>query len=239
MKILPRGLGLASVLASTLLLASASAQTPNGRDEVVTTEPALAGLRANAPIPVSLHVRNEGGSDEAGLCVTASTLCNGMYQRIPALAGGKQSAYWLAAKSRPGGSYPAKLEAFLKEQLPDEKWVSWEGRVTDLIEPYNRRGLPVAVTINTGEMYGWQPIHHFVSLVHIDGALACYVDNNDPGRYHWITRAEFDRRFVDGDKGWFVVFLRSPDDAAHLWSASALLLICSAGLLEWDRRTAS
>lgn len=217
------------VLALIVFSAAARAQVPEGRNEIVTLEPRLGDVTANAPIPTWLHQRNEAGRDGAGLCVFCSLLVDGMYQRVPALLDGKDSPFWRAAKARDGGAYPAKLEAFLREFLPDERWVSWEGKTTDLIESYNRRGLPVGVTINTGELYDWRPIHHMVSLVHLDDDLACYVDNNDPGKYHWINRAEFDARFVDGDTGWFVVFLRRRGVlllAMALWmlSASAVLL---------------
>jgi hypothetical protein len=207
MTVKTRLLWLAPLLATAMSL-PASAQRPEGRNEIVTTEPRLGSVYANAPIPVHFHLKNEGSAvDGLGLCVFCATLINGGSQGIPDMQGGKESLWWRDAKSRPGGGYPSKFEDFANEHLPGVKWVSWEGVSTALIEQYNRRGFPVAITINTAEIYGWQRIHHFVSLCHVDSTLACYVDNNDPGKYHWITRAELDKRFVDGAKGWFVVFI--------------------------------
>lgn len=224
MKLRPIGLAPPLLLAALCLHAPTQAQSPDGRGEVVTLEPEYQGVRANAPIPPGQHVRNEGGSDGAGLCVIASILANGEYQRVPGLESGKGSLLWRTAKGRPGGYYPEKLEALIKETLPGEKWFSWEGEGTDLVEEYSRRGYPVAATTNTGALYGYQSIHHMISNAHLDAEWACVVDNNDPGRYHWMPRAEFDRRFRDGPKGWGFVWLRKPD-------ATTLAVLCAAALL--------
>lgn len=227
-----RTLWLAPLLATALSL-PAPAQTPEGRNEIVTTEPRLGSVTANAPIPTALHIRNEGGADGSGLCVITSNVIDGAHQYVADLAKLKKSRLWVAAKARPGGYYPAKLEKLLHEVYPDVKWLSWEGTATDLAEEYNRWGYPIGVTTNTGQLYGWQRIHHMVSLVHLDKTLACIVDNNDPGKYRWMTRAEFDKRFVDGEMGWMVVFLDYPGRSASFdgRSVAAAVLYAAAGLL--------
>ncbi|OJW20464.1 MAG: hypothetical protein BGO49_04445 [Planctomycetales bacterium 71-10] len=224
-------------IAALAILATAgparAQQLPTGRAEVVTTEPRLGSVVANAPIPAEMHIRNEGSDvDGAGLCVISSILANGMYQGVPGLESGKGSELWKRAKAEPGGYYPEKLEKLLKEVLPDEKWFSWEGEGTDLVRAYNAKGYPVGSTTNTGELYEGKPVHHMISDAHLDEAVACIIDNNDPGKYRWVTAAEFARRFPDGGKGWGFVWLRLPpglDDS--LYYAAALLLASAALLL--------
>lgn len=214
-----------------LCVGTAQAQQPDRRGEVVTDKPEYRGVRANAPIPPELHIRNEGGSDGAGLCVISSILSNGMYQHVPGLEGGKQSRLWRAAKGRRGGYSPGKLEALLKEVLPGEKWLSVEGDATDVIEAYSRKGYPTAGTMNTGAQYGYMPIHHMIQPIHADSDLVCVVDNNDPGKYHWMPRAEYDRRYPDGRIGWTFIWLRSPARATLALFAAAALLIAAGGLV--------
>jgi hypothetical protein len=206
-------------------------QTPDRHGEAVSSEPSYAGTAANAPIPGDLHIRNEGGSDGAGLCVIASLLINGRYQGVPGLEDGKGSDLWRTAKSRPGGYYPEKLERLLKELYPDEEWFSWEGDGTELVAHYSALGYPVAATTNTGALYGYQSIHHMISVVHLDEDLACIVDNNDPGKYHWMPASEFAKRFVDGPKGWGFVWLRKPGGALGLALFLPTTALLGAGLL--------
>lgn len=200
------------------------------RGEVVTEVPEYRGVRANAPIPAELHVQNEGGSDGAGLCVIASILANGRFQGVPGLDAGKASKLWQAAKAAPGGYYPEKLEELIKRVLPGERWFSWEGDGTDLVEEYSRQGYPVGGTMNTGAFYSYQPIHHMISVIHMDDEWACVVDNNNPGKYHWMPRAEYDRRFVDGPKGWGFVWLRRNVDLVIRRWAAALIIVAAAVL---------
>lgn len=208
------------------------AQMPTGRREVVTVEPRLGSIVANAPIPTRLHVRNEGSDvDQAGLCVIASLIANGAFQGVPGLEGLKASELWKMAKAEAGGYYDEKLRNLLKRVMPDEKWVSWEGTSTELLEEYSSRGYPLGTTMNTAELYQMQGIHHMVSNGHVGPDVAMYVDNNAPGEYHWITRAEFDRRYVDGAAGWTFVWLRRPDLDGPWFLASAGVVGGAAFLL--------
>lgn len=217
---------LASPILALVLASSASAQS--GRWEVVTEEPEYQGVKASVPIPPEYHIPNEGSAvDGLGLCVGSSLLINGAYQGVPGMELGKNSEWWRYLKARPGGSYPSKLEADVRKLYPDEKWVSWEGRVTDLIAEYTRKGYPVAATMNTGLQYKWQGIHHMVSVVHLDDKYACIVDNNDPGYYHWMSADDYKRRFVDGQTGWLFVWLRDPGKLAAS-STTTMLIIAVA-----------
>ncbi len=210
--------------------ASASAQDKRG--EIVLDVPKYEGTTANAPVPAEYHIKNEGGSDGSGLCVISSVLINGAYQGIPALAGLKGSNLWKTAKSRPGGYYPAKLEKLLNEVLPGEKWFSWEGESTDLVREYSAKGFPVATTTNTGALYNYAPIHHMISLIHLDDKWACIVDNNDPGKYHWMPAQEYNKRFRDGQQGWGFVWLRMPESRIDEYQAlGAAVLLMAGGMM--------
>jgi len=72
-----------------------------------------------------------------------------------------------------------------------------------------------------------------ISLVEYrTGGLACVVDNNDPGVYHWMPATEFARRWIDGGEGWAFAWSRLPLVAkvSLIIIASALLLLASAAL---------
>lgn len=232
-----KGLNHASLmLAGLALLAlhplASMGQTPDSRGEAVTIEPSYRGERATAPIPARMHVRNEGGSDGQGLCVIASILANGQYQGVPGLDAAKGSALWQAAKRAPGGYYPEKLESLVNRTNPGEKWASYLGRDPSILDRLSRAGYPIGATMNTGQLYGYRPIHHMVSLVHYrSGGMASVVDNNDPGKFHWMPAQEFDRRWVDGSTGWAWIWTRLPFMARVGISTSALMLAGASVLL--------
>jgi hypothetical protein len=228
---------IAAVLAS-LTTSPSLAQEPDRRGEVVLDRPEYRGVVANAPIPPKNHVRNEGGSDGAGLCVISSVLCNGMYQGVPGLEGGKNSRLWRTAKARPGGYSPDKLAALIDEVLPGEGYASYVGLDTRVLDRLSAKRYPVGITMNTGSLYQYRPIHHMVSLAHFskrDGT-ACVVDNNRPGWYSWMPVGECDRRWVDGNVGWAVVWTRK---AVALGLELACALFAAAPVFAgagWARR---
>jgi hypothetical protein len=204
-------------------------QEPDRRGEIRLSEPTYKGVRANAPIPPKFHIRNEGGSDGAGLCVIASSVINGGYQGVAGLEGGKDSTLWRTAKSRPGGYSPDKLERLLREVMPAEKWVSYYGRSPEVLDDLSSKGYPIGATMNTGAQYGYRPIAHMVSLVHFKSdQLACVVDNNDPGMYHWMPADEFLRRWYSGGAGWAFAWSRLP---APVRIAAVGLMLIAASLL--------
>lgn len=214
-------------------------QTPDHRGEVTVDQPTYRGIKASAPIPPELHVRNEGGSDGAGLCVISSLLANGRYQKVPGLGsyapttlgqGGKDSRLWRLAKSRPGGYSPDKAKALAAEALPGELYASLVGTGTaedfEMIEQLSKAGYPIGMTMNTAALYGYRPIHHMVSWPQFRrSGYSCFVDNNKPGVFSWIPSAEAMRRAVDMGMVWAWVWTRKPAEAA----GSLLLIVILAG----------
>lgn len=233
---------IAAVVAAALSQATAvRAQTPDRRGEVVTRVPEYRGERASAPIPPGQHVRNEGGSDGAGLCVISSMLANGQYQEVPGLEGAKQSQFWQTAKSRPGGYGPDKLIGLIRETLPGEKYASLLNASPEDLDRLSRAGYPIGGVMAWGQGYPGR-ISHMISLAHYrkDGN-ACIVDNNFPGEYHWMPAAEYDARFR-ANGSWAFIWTRLPTPAvitltaagigaAVLFGLAGAQLLAAAGLL--------
>jgi len=232
----------------------AKSQTPDRHGEVVTTTPEYRGLEANAPIPPEVHFHNEGGSDGAGLCVICSVIFNGIYQGVPGLdlpgydegskrsdVGGKGSELWKAAKKAPGGYGPEKLAHLVERVMPGERYVSYLGDDYEVLKKLSAQGYPVAVTMSTSSLYGYRTVAHMVSGVHFDDQYACIVDNNDPGRYYWMPKAEFMRRWVTGSIGWAWWWMRLPMVRLAVYGVAhfvgpVLILLASACLLLGTRR---
>lgn len=216
--------------------APALAQSPDRRGEVAIDVPQYKGYWANVPIPTEMHFRNEGGSDGSGLCVIASTVINGHMQGVPDLDQGKGSALWRAAKGLPGGYGPDKLAHLVEQIMPGELYASYTGTDTGVLETLSAKGYPIGATMNTGALYDYAPIHHMISLVHYNKSqnLACVVDNNDPGKYHWMPATEFDKRWVDQGSGWAWIWTRinrkilSGLFAPAVLFAAALIIVCAA-----------
>lgn len=214
------------------------AQRPTGNQEVVTTTPELDGVRAQVPIPADFHLKNEGGSDGAGLCVITSNVSNGWYQDVPEFVDEKRSKVWRLAKGKPGGYYPAKLKDLFDEAGVKTAWVQAEGSAAELvpvIQHYLAMGIPVATTMSFSQRY--QPgipdgkIHHMIQTIHHDGSLACIVDNNFPGTYLWVTAAEYERRLVDGEAGWVVAILWGAKAVAWVVIGAAVMFVIGGVLL--------
>lgn len=241
----------AAVGVAVLVPPSACAQErpADSRGERITADPGAQ----RAPIPPRYHLRNEGGSDGAGLCVIASGVASGMAQGIPGLdtpgagtsnapgntgrvadAPGKGSALWLAARRAPGGYSPDKLKRLLAQVMPDEPYVSYYGTDTRVLDEWSKAGYPINATMNTGRTYNYQHIAHMVSVPHYEvGGYATVADNNNPGLYSVMPASEFDRR-QDGGVFWAWIWARNPirrPVLPDLSGASAPTLFALAGAL--------
>ena len=224
------------VVVALVFASPAFAQAPDQRGEISIpatspdSVPTYRGIHANAPIPSKMHQRNEGGSDGAGLCVICSIVINGRFQGIPEPL---LKELWETAKSRPGGYSPGNLAALLREVCPAEKYASYIGTDPEVLERLSKQRFPIGATMNTGALYRYKIIAHMISLIHFQrDSLACVVDNNDPGFFHWMPSDEFLRRFVDGGIGWAFTWLRKPPFSAKIGNTQlAIVLVLTAASL--------
>mgnify|MGYP002778048846 CR=1 FL=1 len=174
------------------------------------------GVRATCDLPASLHIRNVGGSDGAGLCVFTSAQHAATWQHVRSLDGFRE---WM--RRRPGGGWPEKFDqmvaAFCREKkvaIPqyqqhtggDDEWLDLAMKTGRLVSVTyagmddfyrDRWGRPAAVA-------------HMVNLAHLDATRAAIIDNNRPGVWVWMTRAEFLKRWRDMNGGWAFVLLDAP-----------------------------
>lgn len=182
---------------------------PDARGEVVISQPEYQGVRAAAPIPPQLHIRNEGGSDGAGLCVYASMVIAGAYQQAADLMGLKDSALWRYVKGRPGGSYPEKLIRDVQAVYGDgAKVTNYNGQDDTVMENLTEEKKPFGITFGQGRNYGNARIPHMVTGIHYSRKTgwACIVDNNFPGVYSWMPAVELKRRAMLLDNSLWVAW---------------------------------
>lgn len=213
------GMVIAAVVALSLLAGSAPSRA---QTEVRTTVPEYAGTRANAPVPPSMHTANRNAITHDpmwGGCVPSSVRTAALYHGIPAE---KVDAFWHEAQRRVGrgGTNPQLLAEMLRMTMPDEKYYSYIGADADrVLNAVSARGALACSTMSTGDQYGGRPIHHWVNVAHYEsGKRACFVDNNDPGFFHWLDAPVFARRAVDQGVAWIFCFTR----VAHAAVARAL-----------------
>ncbi|MCE9564982.1 MAG: hypothetical protein K8U57_23350 [Planctomycetes bacterium] len=198
----------------------------------VTREPMKDSVRATADLPASQHKRNSAGSDGFGLCVYTSAWHAAIWQSVSDLYGFRD---WMT--HRPGGSYPEKFEstlnAYCKERgIPCPGYVQHTGGDVEFLTLALKTGRMVCVTycgVDGAGRYGNEVIGHMVNLVHLDDSGAAILDNNFPGTWLWMSRADFLARWrgvqVDGRPflardgrgrampiggGWAIVFLAAP-----------------------------
>jgi hypothetical protein len=186
------------------------------------------GTRATIDLPVARHMRNVGGSDGAGLCVYTAVTHDADWQNVPGFLGFRK---W--AESRPGGSYPDKLDADIAAfaaRLGSKPpgYVQHTGGDATFLELALRTGRALGVTYAGNDGFYNETIAHMVNLCHLDATRAAILDNNRPGRWVWMTRAEFlerwrgvhadgrpmtvrdGRRNVPVGGGWAFVWLAAP-----------------------------
>lgn len=208
----------AAIAALAITGQDARSQETDRRGETVVERTSYRGESLSNPIPKQFHIRNEGGSNGAGLCVISSILANGLHAGVPGLdvpdengQRGKGSKLWTTAKGRPGGYGPGKLASLVGEVLPDEKFASYVGTDYTVLDRWSKAGYKVGATMNTGQLYHYMPIHHMISLekYRTDGT-AWVLDNNRPGYWSVMPAAEFRRRWIDLGTGWAWIWTRRP-----------------------------
>lgn len=165
------------------------------------------GTPAQVVLPPALHMKNVGGSDGAGLCVFTSVQMAGRLQNVAELEGFQD---WM--RRRPGGGYPSKLDSMMKQffaskSLPVPPYVQVESRDLDILRLATKTGRMPAVT--TGYLPGYRGrIAHMTNLAHAsEGGQWAILDNNFPGRWAWLSEAEFLRSYTSHGNGWAVILL--------------------------------
>lgn len=171
-----------------------------GPPETITKAPEHQGLKANAPVPVSMHQKNDA-SFGLGNCVPSSIKVCLRYQGLNQEA----EVLWQKAHQRPGGYHPEKLARMLAEPgLSHVKYQSYTGGNPEFLDRWNSKGFPMGITYGAGQRYGGR-IAHMVTLSHIDQSWGAIIDNNFPGEWSWMPRPELVRRWRLNGGGWAVV----------------------------------
>lgn len=167
--------------------------------------PSHNGVDVSVDLPVEQHVKNFGApKDGKGLCVFASMDMAARWHHMADLID-------VIHKVPEGGGWPQKVDKVIKQLAPDRKYVQYEGTDPAILDGAMASRAAACVTYGTGERYQLQTIYHMVLLVHLDAKTACIVDNNFPGTFEWMTRAEFLTRWKHpSGQGWAIVFLESP-----------------------------
>ena len=172
------------------------------------------GIELQIDFPGSLHLKNRGGRDGAGLCVFTSIEHAAHWQNLPVLQGFQK---WMTQYS--GGGYPSKVDQMIAKKAKDSgeavpEYLQIENNDLELLEKALDSGRMPCVTYAyspTGR-YGGSYVAHMVNLVHGKGDTWVVLDNNFPGdtKYEWMTRKEFLRAYAGRSKGWSVVLLNPP-----------------------------
>lgn len=179
-----------------------------------------AGGRAIGDLPKSQHMRNTVGSDGSGLCVFTSAEMLARWQNILSLAGYQE---WM--RRRPGGGWPEKFDqtitAFCREKgVAVPRYVQHTAGDLAFLELAFRTGRCPAITYAGKDDNYREAINHMVFCAHLDNEKAAIIDNNRPGFWIWMTRAELKTRWLgSADRfgrlqstggGWAIVFLDPP-----------------------------
>lgn len=196
-----------------------------GQAEYSGREPVFRdGTQMSAPVKVEDHQQNTGGSDGAGLCVIASITMAGRSLGIEEV-----ESLWEQAKKEPGGYWPEKFDKLVKRVCPDLRYAHVVGADYETLKRLSDEGIGFGITMDTGELYGYKSIEHMVYGGHFDDRLACFIDNNNPGFYTWVSKDEWKRRSTM-NRGEFWALILSPPDAAAP-SAQAIGALLGLGVV--------
>lgn len=216
-------------LAALLALLTAVPTVGQPRFSPTPTPVSPAGTRATVDLPASVHMRNVGGSDGAGLCVFTSLQHAAFWQNVRTLDGFRQ---WMQA--RPGGGWPEKVDQMLAQfcrskGVPVPEYVQHTGGDDTFLDLAVKTDRLPCVTYDGRDDFYRGTIAHMVNLAHIDGRYGAVIDNNRPGVWLWMTRADFLSRWRGNSGGWAVVLLDPPPPpytalpaaaVAHEWVGS-------------------
>lgn len=225
----PRGIFWLLWAALTVVMLSAA----TFGDEVRLARPEYRGERANAPVPPSMHTRNVNPLKPMwGGCAPSSARTAALYHGVPR---GQVDHFWRLAQDRVGigGTNPQMLHAMLRESMPREKYFEYFGGDADrVLNSLSAKGRLICSWMNTGAQYGYRPIAHWVNVAHYkSGGMACFVDNNDVGFYHWLPAREMaNRAMAAPGQTWIFCFTRGASGTSALIAFAIPLSLVSAGL---------
>lgn len=169
-------------------------------------------------LPASLHLRNVGGTDGAGLCVWASQQHTAMFQHVWLMQG-----VFDYMKTQRGGGWPERVDAVVallakkaNEPVPPYIQVQAKDNLA-ILKLACKTGRMPAVTYSfspTGN-YNKQFIAHMVTLVHASDKWFCVLDNNYPEKYEWMDPQTFLQVHTRNgrENGWATIFLNDPPPA--------------------------
>lgn len=157
------------------------------------------GREVMTDLPPELHLRNIRGKNGQGCCVYASSEMMGRYFSYSPLDGVLKQGRGGASKSDVDAMYKRQDPGFVQYVQAEGKWsiphLEWAMRTRRL----------ACVTIDG---------NHMVCLLYMDtretqNPRVCILDNNAPGVWIWMPRAEFERRHaING--AWSHSLLLSP-----------------------------
>lgn len=188
---------------------------------LAVTPPALAGPfhaggnvhdgeAVTCDLPAAEHLRNSAGRDGLGLCVFTSLDHAARWANEPALVGFRDFM-----EKHPGGGWPEKVDQFIPRMaaskgLPAPPYVQHTGGDAEFLRRALRTGRYVCVTYNGRDgVYYRGTIAHMVNLVHLSEKWAVIHDNNYPGRWLWMSPADFLARWRGSGGGWAVALLKA------------------------------
>lgn len=160
-------------------------------------------------LPVAEHLRNATGRDGLGLCVFTSIEHAARWANEPALIGFRDFM-----TQRPGGGWPEKVEETIPQfaaskGLPVPRYVQHTGGDPEFLRLALKTGRYVCVTYNGRDGVFYRgAIAHMVNLVHLSEKWAVIHDNNFPGKWLWMTPADFLDRWRGSGGGWAIVLLK-------------------------------
>lgn len=192
-----------------ILIAALLIATRASAGEFRATGPTHEAEAITCHLPEREHLKNAAGRDGLGLCVFTSIDMAARWANEPALIGLRDFM-----TRHPGGGYPEKVEQFLprmaaSKNMPVPGYAQHTGGDPEFLRRALATGRYVCVTYDGRDgVFYRNRIAHMVNLVHLSDQYAVIQDNNFPGKWLWMTPADFLSRWTGTGGGWAIVLLR-------------------------------
>ena len=193
----------------TLFLLALAGSRPGWAGSFHAGGNAYRGEAIACDLPPGEHLKNSSGRDGLGLCVFTSIDHAARWANEPALIGFRDFM-----TEQPGGGWPEKVDEYIPRMaaskgLPVPAFVQHTGGDPEFLKLALKTGRYVSVTYNGRDNVFYSgPIAHMVNLVHFSEQWAVVHDNNFPGKWLWMSPAEFLERWRGSGGGWAVVLLK-------------------------------